>query len=198
MAEIEAVRRWMRVLGGLRAQALKVRRPDATAAAALDEILTESLAAGDSLLHELAGAHLDAAEVRRQLQAEARNRQYLFEQIPVACVATDRNGVVLAANQPAAELFNVSPKHLRGRMLLLFAAEREAFSRLLATLPADGDRLRVPMPIRPRERGLTRLNALIVSEGAVEPSSWLWFLTDAAAAPAPAPGAPAYSEQDLV
>jgi PAS domain-containing protein len=194
MREGEAVRRWMRVLGGLRARALKVRRADSTAADALDEILTDTLAAGDRLVHELAGAHLEADETRRQLQAETLNRQYLFDQIPVACITTDRNAVILAANQPAAGFFNVSPKHLRGRMLLHFAADREAFSRLLHTLPVDGERIQAPLPIRPRERSLSRLNALIVKEDAGKSASWLWFLTEAAATP----DAAAYSERDLV
>ena len=194
MGEIETVRRWMRVLGALRARALKVRRPDPTAADALDAILTDTLAASDSLLHELAGAHLEADEIRRRLQAETLNRQYLFDQIPVACVTTDRNAVILAANQPAAEFFNVSPKHLRGRMLLHFAADREAFGRLLDTLPLDGERVQAPLPIRPRERSLSKLNALIVKEETGQASSWLWFLTEAAAAADVA----AYSERDLV
>ena len=62
----------------------------------------------EEILHELAGAHLEADEIRRRLQAETLNRQYLFDQIPVASVSTDRNAVILAANQPAAELFNAA------------------------------------------------------------------------------------------
>jgi PAS domain-containing protein len=127
------------------------------------------------------------------------NRQYLLEQLPMACLATDANGVIHNANQAAAELFNISAKHLRGRLLLHFSADRPAFGRLLQSLPGAGGQIAAFVPVRPRERGLSRLHALIVPETVAEPSSWLWFLkplTADARTSAPANHSP-YAEEDI-
>jgi PAS domain-containing protein len=177
MAEHDVTRRWTRVFDGLRTRRLKVRRAEAVAAAALDEILVESLETGDRMLQELAGTHLEMQQLRRGLYAETLNRQHLFDQMPVACLSTDDSGVIQNANQLAAEFFNVSAKHLRGRLLLHFAADRDAFALLLRALPIDGSRVQAVMRIRPRERSLSKLNALIVPERTLETSSWLWFMT---------------------
>ena len=193
MAEHDVTRRWTRVLDGLRTRRLKVRRADAAAAAALDEILVESLETGDRMLQELAGTHLEMQQLRRGLYAETLSRQHLFDQMPVACLSTDDSGVIQNANQLAAEYFNVSAKHLRGRLLLHFAADREAFALLLRALPIDGSRVQAVMRIRPRERSLSKLNAVIVPERTHETSSWLWFLTPAAGESSAAP----YPEQKL-
>ncbi len=181
MNDPDVVRRWTRVLNALRARTLKVRRQDPAAAAALDEILAESLDACDSLLHNLAGAHLACEELRHEVKAEAWNRQYLLDRMPVACVSTDEGSLIHNANQPAAQLFNISPKHLRGRLLLHFSVDRPAFGRLLQALPSPGSHLEAFMPVRPRERGLFNVNALIVPETIAGPPSWLWFLKPASA-----------------
>jgi len=177
MAEHDVTRRWTRVLDVLRTRRLKVRRPDATAATTLDAILVESLEIGDRLLQELAGTHLELQQLCRGLYTETLSRQYLFDQMPVACLSTDAAGVIQNANQLAAEFFNVGAKYLRGRQLLHFAADRDAFALLLRALPVDGSRVQAVMRIRPRERSLSKLTAVIVPERTVEMSSWLWFMT---------------------
>src|SRR5207248_5094633 len=130
----------------------------------------------NGLLQDLAGAHLLSDQLRREVHAEALNRQHLIEQMPIACVATDEGSVIQSANQPAAELFNISTKHLRGRLLLHFSADRAGFGHLLQNLPVDGGRLDASIAVRPRERGPFTLNALIVPEAANDRISWLWFL----------------------
>jgi PAS domain-containing protein len=193
MAEQDVARRWTRVLDGLRLRRLKVRRAEPAAAATLDGILVESLEMCDHLVQELAGTHLDVQQLRRGLYAETLSRQHLFDQMPVACLSTDDTGVIQNANQMAAEFFNVSAKHLRGRMLLHFAADRDAFAMLLRALPTDGSRVQAMMRIRPRERALSKLNALILPEKSLEPPSWLWFLTLVAGESSAEP----YAEQKL-
>ena len=193
MAENDAARRWTRALDALRARRLRVRRTDAAAASTLDEILAESLETGGRLLQELAGTHLELQQLRRGLYAETLNRQHLFEQMPIACLATDGTGVIQNANQPAAEFFNVSARHLRGRLLLHFAVDRESFGLLLRALPLAGTRVQAVMRIRPRERSLCKLNAVIVPDRTTESPSWLWFLTSAAGEGS----AETYSEQKL-
>jgi hypothetical protein len=179
MNDPDAVRRWTRVLSGLRSRSLKVRRQDSAADAVLNEILAESLDACDALLQDLAGAHLACDELRHEVKAEAWNRQYLMDRMPVACVSTDDGSLIHNANQPAADLFNISAKHLRGRLLLHFSVDRPAFGRLLQTLPTPGSHLEAFVPVRPRERGLFQMNALIVPETTAGPPSWLWFLKPA-------------------
>jgi PAS domain-containing protein len=197
IADTDVVRRWTRTIEALRARSLKVRRHDPIAAAALDAILEESLEACGGLLQDLAGAQLLCEQLRHEARAEMTNRQYLLEQLPVACVSTDETGVIQNANQQAAEIFNISAKHLRGRLLLHFSVDRPAFGRLLQELPVGGSQLEALVPIRPRERGLSKLNALIVPETLAETSSWLWFLRPAAANGSGTSSLSEYSEKDI-
>jgi PAS domain-containing protein len=176
MSETDVIRRWTRLLSGLRTRSAKLRRPDSPAGAPLDDLLGEALEACDGLLQDLAGAELLADRLRRELHGEIVNRQYLLEQMPMACVATDEASLIQNANQPAAELFNISPKHLRGRLFLHFSADRAAFGQLLQNLPLDGGRVEASVPVRPRERGPFTLHALIVPETSADRTSWLWFL----------------------
>jgi PAS domain-containing protein len=176
-----------------------VRRHAPAAAGTLDAILDEALEACSRLLQDLAGANLLADQLRREVRAEMLNRQYLIEQLPMACVATDETGVIQNANQPAAEIFNISARHLRGRLLLHFSADRRAFGELLHSLPGPGGQVAAFVPIRPRERGLAGLNVLIVPETAAKSSSWLWFLSPAtvdARALVPSKDSP-YADEDF-
>ncbi len=179
MSGTEAVRRWTRVVTGLRARSAKLRRPAPPAGTPLDEILDESIETCGGLLQDLAGVHVVCDQLRREIHAESLNRQYLLEQMPVACMITDEQSVIQQANQPAAELFNISAKHLRGRLLLHFSADRSRFGELLQKLPLTGGRLDASVDVRPRERGPFTLNALIVPETTSERTSWLWFLKPA-------------------
>jgi PAS domain-containing protein len=176
ITDTDGVRRWTRIISALRARGLKVRRPNAPVAAPMDELLAETLEACSGLLQDLAGAHLLSDQLRRDLHAETLNRQHLIEQMPIACVATDEASVIQNANQPAAELLNISAKHLRGRLLLHFSADRAGFGHLLQNLPLAGGHLDASVAVRPRERGPFTLNALIVPETTTARTSWLWFL----------------------
>ena len=119
MSENGAVRRWTRVVAGLRSRRAKLRGTALPAGAPLDELLGESIETCGSLLQDLAGVQLVCDQLRRDLHTESLNRQYLLDQPPVACVTTDDASVIQHANQPAAEL-SMSAKHLRGRLLLHF------------------------------------------------------------------------------
>jgi PAS domain-containing protein len=180
MSDPDAVRRWTRTLSALRGRRVKLRRPNPSSGTPLDDLLDESLATCGSLLQDLAGTQLICDHLRRELHGEALNRQYLLEQMPVACVMTDDASAIQHANQPAAELFNISAKHLRGRLLLHFSTDRSAFDLLLQNLPLAGGRVDASVAMRPRERALFRLNAQIVPETSGGGTSWLWFLQPAA------------------
>ncbi len=199
MTETDTVRRWTRIIETLRTRSLKARRHAPGAAGTLDTILDEALETCGGLLQDLAGAHLLCDQLRLEARAEMTNRQHLLEQLPMACVATDETGVIQNANQPAAEIFNISARHLRGRLLLHFSADRQAFGELLRSLPGPGSQVVAVVPVRPRERGLSRVHALIVPETAAESSSWLWFfrpVTEDVHAFAPMKDS-AYTEEDI-
>jgi PAS domain-containing protein len=179
MSDPDLIRRWTRAIGALRSRRLKVRRQDpAAAVAALEEILEESLNGSVTLLQDLAGEQLAREKLHQDLRNEMLNRQYLLERLPIACLSTDATGLIRHANQPAAELFNVSAKHLRGRQLLHFSADRSAFCRLLQELPRGGGQVEASIPMRPRERGPFTMNTLVLPEIPEEPSSWLWFFRE--------------------
>lgn len=199
ISDLDPVRRWTRILSTLRARGAKVRRADAAGGAALDALLEESLEACGGLLQDLAGAHLLCDQLRRELHTEAVNRQYLLEQMPMACLTTDESSVIQNANQPAAELFNISTKHLRGRMLLHFVADRGAFGHLLQNLPLADGHIDASVSVRPRERGPFTLSVLIVPETSSGRTSWLWFLKPVAEgiATMPATGS-TYAKFDIV
>jgi PAS domain-containing protein len=180
MSDAGAVRRWTRVVAGLRSRRSKLRGPALPAGSPLDELLGESIETCGGLLQDLAGVQLLADQLRHDLHTESLNRQYLLDQVPVACVTTDDASVIHYANQPAAELLNVSAKHLRGRLLLHFSEDRAGFGDLLQKLPLTGGRLDVSLAVRPRERGPFALTALIVPETTSQRTSWLWFLNPVA------------------
>jgi PAS domain-containing protein len=180
--DTDIVRRWTRLVSALRTRRRRQDLGSLNAAAALADLFEESLELSAGILQDLAGAQLDCERLRAAVRAQAAQRQHVLDQIPIACVAADMDGVIEYANSPAALLLNVSAKHLRGRMLLHFSADRVAFSRLLADLPLAGGRVKAPLPVRPRERGPSRLQALIVPAGAPDGTSWFWFLTPVATA----------------
>lgn len=197
MTDTDVLRRWTRLIGALRTRRRKLRTAGPDAAPALAELVDESLEACAGVLQDLAGSQLLCERLEEEVRAAALHRQYLLEQIPIACVSTDEQGVIEHANQLAAELLNVSPKHLRGRMLLHFSADRVAFGRLLHDLPVAGGRAEASVPVRPRERGPFQLNILVVRAGTRAASSWLWFLTPAVSeAAALASRASEYSERN--
>lgn len=176
MSDSDAVRRWTRILSTLRARRAKRPRPDPAAREPIDELLDESLETCRGLLQDLAGTHLLCDQLRREVHAEAGNRQHLLDRMPVACIITDEASVIRNANQRAAELFNVSSRHLRGRMLLHFSADRAAFGSLLQHLPVGGGRADASVEMRPRERGPFTIHMLIVPETVADHTSWLWFM----------------------
>ena len=132
------------------------------------------------MLRELAAAQLMSEHARRETQREAASRQLLFDHLPVASVTTDASGAIVNANPAAAALLNVSAKHLRGRLLLHFAEDREGFDRLTRRIQAGGDHVTAILPLRPRERASFLVRALIVGDSAQDTSSSIWFLVPAA------------------
>jgi PAS domain-containing protein len=193
----DVVRRWTRALGLLRTRRRKLPVTVPDAAVPIQQLLDESLDLCATLLQEFAGAELRCHELRDDLRAGSKRPQYLLDQMPIACVATNAQGVIELANHVAAELLNVSAKHLRGRLLIHFSGDRAGFDRLLLALPATGGRVEAPLPIRPRERGPCRVTTVIVPADPDGTTSGLWFLMPAGSQGVLVPAAvPSYAERD--
>jgi len=168
----DPIRRWTRQLAELRAQAVKGPRAEAAA-----ELIANALAACDSLLRDLAGTHLECDRLRAEVRTRAAAWDHLFDVMPAACVLTDNAGAILNANRPAGMLLNLSAKALKGRELMVFSEDRQAFETLLQVLAASGDdELRATVAFRPRDRKPADIDVVIVPVPQEPPGCWLWFL----------------------
>jgi PAS domain-containing protein len=128
-----------------------------------------------SLLQELGGLDLQVQSRRAEAQYERERADYLFERMAAACVSTDDAGRILAANQAAARLLNVSARHLKDRLLLHFAQDRSAFSSVLRLLPGQVDGIEATLTMRPRERAATSMRATVVPDRPDSTARWFWF-----------------------
>ena len=132
----DPVRRWSRELAQLRARAVRAGLDRNTPQPlALSETLREALAMCVTLVQDLDALKLDSERLTQQVEQSKAEWAYLFDVIPVPCVCTDAEGIILYANQPAALLLNVSTKRLGARMLGHFIEDRSRFATALRTLP---------------------------------------------------------------
>jgi PAS domain-containing protein len=173
---------WTRQLGFLRAQANKQAR-----IGPCGDILTESLAACEALVRDLAGAHLECDRLRADLRASTAAWDHLFDVIPAACLLTDVTAVILNANRIAAVFLNVNAKHLKDRELIVFFEDRAAFADLVHRVArSGGDQLHATLTVRPRERKPTAVEVVVVPlEGGS--GLWVWFLRPGLKSPASPP-----------
>lgn len=175
MTTSPTVDRWMREVARLRERVGKLGRRPADPSRIAD-MLHETLAACTSLLGDLGDAErrgdLAQAEARRTAERMAER----LEHLPVACVTTDAQGVIRDANPAAATLLNLSVRHLRDRLLLHFAEDRDGFSDLLRHVQGHDADVRVTVVVRPRERSRRRVSMVIVRESPADPPVWQWYL----------------------
>ncbi len=91
------------------------------------------------------------ATARVESQKVERRYEEFVAAVPVPTVLSDEGGVISFANEAAAGLLNLSARHLVGKPLLLFVADRDYFLRLASgstsTEPISGE-----LTIRPRDR----------------------------------------------
>jgi PAS domain-containing protein len=102
--------------GQLRSRAARMQRPGLPVG--FDELLDQVFDLCDSVLQELAGARLEFDARTLRLEGEASRHAkawtHLFDRMPVACIETDPNGIILRANTLAALLLNMSVKYRDG------------------------------------------------------------------------------------
>lgn len=184
VADRDDGRRWTLAIAELRSRAVKARR----AALSRDalELIEQSLSLCDDLTRELAGTGVQRAEhrtaldeFRKKLDAEAGLWVHLFDEMPSACVETDRSGIILVANRAAARLLNISPRHLSSRLLMHFAEDREQFAQLLRDLSTNRGAPGCALALRPRERAPVAVEAMVIARDPSDTTSWLWFFSPA-------------------
>ena len=171
-------RQWVIDVGQLRTRAARMQRQGLPTG--LDELLDQVFELCDSVLQELAGARFEFDARTARLEGEASRYAeawtHLFDRMPVACIETDPNGIILRANTFAALLLNISAKYLDGRLLTHFSEHRDEFDELIRMLSRGGTRHRTSLAIRPRERAPFSAELLLMPSGANTANSWLWFL----------------------
>ena len=180
--QLESVRSWTRELAGLRARARKGGLRIAGHESPLTELTDEALSACDSLLQQLAALQLERDRLRRELQAESKAWEHLFNVIPTPSALTDDSGLILSVNRAAGLFLNIGPERLKGRMLLIFAEDRAAFAALVHRLPVEKGSLRLTVTMRPRERKPVKATLSVMRAAPENSAVWLWFMVSTAAA----------------
>lgn len=147
-------------------------------------------------LEELKAAneHLQAqvselAAVREQNSELARRLEEFTQVVPIVCVWTDRDGLIVEANNAAAQLFNVARPRLAGKPMMLFLGDRQAFFSALRALEVPGAAdVELTMDVRPRERRsrAVRLTGRVMKED----HRLCWFITQEPQHPSTEPATP--------
>jgi PAS domain-containing protein len=171
------MRRWTHELELLRRQVRRVGARDE--AVSLRELLNECMATCDSLLQEMATLDAECHRLRGIVSEEQQSWQHFFDVMPLACILSDAQGVILSANRAAALFLNVSATRLQGRTLPHFVIDRQRLNELLEGLSPTSSIVRAPLRIRPREKAITDIDVTIVPDGGRDGSAWIWFLMPA-------------------
>jgi PAS domain-containing protein len=162
----------------LRTRAARLRRTNMPAD--LDDLIDQVFTLCDAMLQDLAGQRFDCEAVVAKLKGDASQSAHasalLFDEMPVACLETDANGIIVRANRAAALLLNLSARFLNGRLLRLFSQRRDEFDGFIRTLGRGRMRHRVSMALWPRERAPFRAELTVVPIEADSSSNWLWFM----------------------
>jgi PAS domain-containing protein len=173
--DADPCRRWTLELADLRSRARKLKLNGVPISVPASEILEDALNICASLVQDLAGAHLAAKKLADEVRSEGAQWDYLFDQMTAPCISTDAQGRILSANRSAALFLNVSTKHLRERLLLHFAEDRDTFVGLLRRLEHERARIQAELTIRPRERAPRQAAVVVVPRTPENATSWLWF-----------------------
>jgi PAS domain-containing protein len=168
-------RRWIKDIGELRGRAARIKR-HSVSDSGLEDLLTDALSTCESLLFELAGARLELDRFVSSSKDDAADWNHLFDRMPVACVATDANGVITNANRSAALLLNLSAKHLGYRVLMHFFDRRDSFSQVFQSLNVEPPPVRASLGLRPRERAVVWTDVIVIPRTPGDLTMWLWFL----------------------
>jgi len=162
------IRRWTHEVDMMRRRADRSNDRDKSATSRL---MADSLTTCQGLLQDLAHREEECDRLRQLVATERANWERLFDVIPLACVLTDAQGTIIAANRAAALMLNVGAVRLHGQLLMYYVSDRQ--------LPPGASVTRVPVRVRPREKAPVEVEMLI-AEVNNDTSDRLWFLMPAA------------------
>lgn len=120
-----------------------------------------------------------AAARQAETEIEAVHREFV-NALPLPCLWTDDEGVLVEANEATAMVLNVAARRLAGKPLALFVMDRPAFFDALATLRAGRTVVEVVVQVRPRERRPRQMR--LTGQRLQRDTRLCWLLRDAPAA----------------
>jgi PAS domain-containing protein len=136
---------------------------------ALEELRTAS--------EQLNEAMDDMAGVRFNSQKIGAEFREFRDALPLACVISDDTGQIVEANEPAGTLLNVAPRHLQGKPLALYMAQREQFFAMVTAARRVEGSLEETLTVRPRERKPRQMAVQVCL--LKEADRLCWFFQDA-------------------
>ena len=175
---IDPGRKWGPVVERLRRRFTKGHR---SLPPNVEQTMSEAIDTCESLLQELAASYLERVELRNRISSLRDEWAYLFEAMPTACLVVDAAGTMLQSNHRAAELLNMSARHLENRVMTYFVQNRQAFLNTLHDLSLAAERVSATFLVRPYERGPLQIDMIAVPKTPGDRTVWLWFLTPFAA-----------------
>jgi PAS domain-containing protein len=169
-------------LAELERRAARVTAPNGLVVKPALKELNAALEELEAANEELQSQADELTRARARADGVLRRFDEFANALPVACVWTDQRGVILEANEAAADLLNVARQRLPGKLLTLFFEDRQRFFDALGTLTAIGRVDELEMPVRPRERRARRTHVFV--RRLEEDGRCCWFLLATADVPA--------------
>jgi PAS domain-containing protein len=128
------------------------------------------------LLIELHRTEDAYAALRAQVATISERRVDLLNALPIPCLLTDVDGVVVEANRKAFDALNSSERHLLGRPVVLWFKDRDVAASVVSGLRWTGDAMHREMLLTPREHRSRRVSVVVQRAAGTEPPLWRWFL----------------------
>ena len=178
MSATDVCRRWTLQVARLKCEVAKLQRRPASVESAA--VLVEAVGVCESLLHELAGGQLQCEAAHRRVESRVTLWNHLYESMPIACLETDRSGVIVRANRRAGLLLNTSTRYLQDRLLMHFIEDRQAFVALLQRVLMEQHEVMSPLTLRPRERARVEIDVTAMPQDPSGVTTTLWFLVPTA------------------
>jgi PAS domain-containing protein len=121
---------------------------------------------------------------RAELATLTDRRLDLLNTLPVPCLLTDADGLVVEANREAFSVLNSSERHLLGRPVVLWFKARDDATSFVRALRTGSDTIRREMLLTPREHRARRVSVVVQRAAGTEPPLWRWFFLDCEPEPA--------------
>ena len=165
----------MREFAALRQEAAKLRARDG-ADGPVRDLLDRALQLADAIREDAAVCHQRCAALAEEVREAHARTDAVFDNLPMAVVTTDLQGLIQSGNRAAGVLFGRSHT-LKDQLLLHYAEDRTGFADLLQRARVSEEVVSATIRIRPRERAAVDVTiaALLDARDAAR-GTLLWFL----------------------